>query len=456
MEEILTSYGFTNPTNTEILIDVVSRVPMEVHELLESVFLQIYKTTLTNQDIDFLVSVILYNNMDLIKWSGSLILKLRELRYMLQECQKSGRIDTQTQQDLLDYYKNYFYTNYTNYPLEQTFMEIEEVKKEIKETCGKKTNIKKESLEDLKTSILEVASGCGGFEDEFVYYLGMLLDDIIKSRMQQEPKRERLVAILNGMKHLCNQAGDFDIAMDLKKSLLEYLSVSRGVVDIGDYFRKFTDLVVAEMLPLRDTGLEDIFRRLEEMEASKRGDRFIRELGDVDVGGSRRQIMTMKSLVPQRLPPRGREFPTRDLGGGGILRDREMPELVGHHRPMSGKEDRLLLNVDPKGSPTFTGFYHPYVVDKANRQLYECGMRCRRDRNPDENQSIMDSCIIQLQRRRKNNDGSPRDLKTLEFTQRNIDECRNIINRQRSRPKRPTDAPWKRSPKKMRRSYKKN
>lgn len=418
---ILSSYGFTNPSNTIDLMRMVETIPFELQELLKGSLLKIHRTTITDQDIEFLMHVVGSGDPERIKWCGDLILKLREIRYMLQECQKDPNV--------MNYYKNYFYTNYFSLPLQRIFEEVKEVKQEIQTQCTPQSD---DTLLDLKKKILEVSGSCVGFEDEFLAYFEGLLDEIVGSKMYFDPKREKLVAILNGIRDLCGRAGGFAIATELKRDLLEFLSTTGDSGSIRGYFSKLTDLIISEMLPHRETGLEDIFRRLEDLERNPHLDRFIREIGDQDIGGTKRKVVTMKSLVPQRLPERDKSFPPREMGDSLLLRDREMPELVGRYRPMNAKDDRLLINVDPKGPPTFTGFYHPYVVDQSKRQMFECGMRCRRDRDVEENKSILDACHIQLERRKKNTKGTPGDIKTIEFTQRNIDDCRNIISKQQN------------------------
>jgi hypothetical protein len=229
-------------------------------------------------------------------------------------------------------------------------------------------------------------------------------------------KYEILKQIVTGFINICSLGiGIPEDTVSVFQNFINNFDPKQYDSNIHEFFTEMNNIILSENLPSRNQSastpreFRDIVRRV--------GRRAL-EIDDQDVNldGKRRTVRTIRRFEPIPIPRRPGNQPAPQFRDQELRRVSGIPDIIGSvHNPRTHGGARMLVRARSNERPSWTGFFHPFVVD--NDEYFECGMGCRNYRSPNDNIRIRDACKIQADRRRS------RRMPVSKELQQKIDRC---------------------------------
>ena len=210
---------------------------------------------------------------------------------------------------------------------------------------------------------------------------------------------------------------DFPILVD---TLLINLDTNQYDSQINEFFDELNQLIDYERIPRHLSSAREVRQGFKDFN-------LIDNEIERDMSGNTRRIRTIKKIeaVPRGIRPK--------LTGGYDVPVLFQDELrSGSNVGLGGKVykakhggDRLLVRTRSGEDLSWTGHFHPFVVDEydGEDEYFECGMGCNNNRRVGTNEKIRDSCIVQQERRLVSGQSN-------QVLQESINRCSNIIESQ--------------------------
>ena len=248
--------------------------------------------------------------------------------------------------------------------------------------------------------------------------ISTILNNFLNS--ESPNKYEILKQIVSGFVNICSLGvGIPEDTISVFQNFINNFYPTQYDSDIHEFFTEMNNIVLSENLPSRNQSastpreFRDIMSRV--------GRRALEiDDQDVNVDGKRRTVRTIRRFEPVPIPQRRRNQPTPQFRDQELRRVSGITELIGSvHNPRTHGGARMLVRARSNESPSWTGFFHPFIVD--NDQYFECGMGCRNYRSPGDNVRIRDACKIQADRRRS------RRMPVTKELQQKIDRCDALL-----------------------------
>jgi len=390
------------------------------------------KYTLDNTDVKFIFNITKNGNDSDFTWAGNKIHTLHKYVYpVLNGCitKISDKAKTRIKEILLS-------TNFkTNIDQEKIFLK-NKIVEDLNELCN---NVFEQiSLEDIPKNIKQDFILDTLFNSN-KYYVDILMRNKIRcvSKQNENIIKEMLILILDNnvpnsyktVKLLLRKFKDFCINISDKvlpsdfipifKKFLQVYNPLEFESQIHSFFEDITMMVNLENIPRYISSAKD--------------NRFIIENEGIidneyieELNGINRNIRTLKKLEPTRNAVRPQligDWEIPDLLQDEIRSSELSKNISGRvYNPIKGG-NRLLIRTNSNEDLSWSGYYHPFVIE--DNTYFECGMGCNDRRSKQDNEKIRDSCLVQKQRR-----GGGNITRKLEDE---INICNKLISNKRVR-----------------------